>query len=531
MIPEEIQATQTASTAQPQHDEQNGTGNGHVAAATPAAQRLVSYNPATGEPVGDVAMADEGAVRAAMTRARAAQPAWAARSIDERSRVLRSFRRVLLARANWLTDLIAREQGRPEVEALTQEILPIADLVTYYTKRAKRFLRDEKLPMHLLMYKRSFVQYKPFGVVAVISPWNYPFALPTSEVVLALLAGNAVVLKPSEFTPLIGQAIGELFQEAGLPDGLLQIVQGDGRTGGALVAAAPDKIAFIGGGPTAKRILAAAADNLTPVALELGGKDAAIVLDDADLDRAASAVVWGGFCNAGQVCASVERVYVDKRVADAFTRKVVDLTKQIRVGQASGPDAPVEMGPMISERQLQIVQRHVDAALASGAKALIGGKRGTDQGFFYEPTVLVDVRDDMPVMREETFGPVLPIATFDGEAEAVRRANDSPYGLSAYVFSKNRRHAEHVARQLEAGSVLINEVIMSYGAPETPWGGVKQSGIGRIHGGAHGLREYCQQRHVMSERFQPLRREMWWFPYRPGGYRRFLGLMRMLWGR
>ncbi|MGZ3682197.1 MAG: aldehyde dehydrogenase family protein, partial [Ktedonobacterales bacterium] len=248
MIPEEIQATQTASTGQPQQD---GAGNGHVAAAAElAAQRLVSYNPATGEPVGDVAMDDEADVRTAIARARAAQPAWAARSLDERSRVLRAFRRVLLARANWLTDLIAREQGRPEVEALTQEILPIADLVTYYTRRAKRFLRDEKLPMHLLMYKRSFVQYKPYGVVAVISPWNYPFALPASEVVLALLAGNAVVLKPSEFTPLIGQAIGELFQQAGLPDGLLQIVQGDGRTGGALVAATPDKISFIGGGST-----------------------------------------------------------------------------------------------------------------------------------------------------------------------------------------------------------------------------------------------------------------------------------------
>ncbi|MGZ3664627.1 MAG: aldehyde dehydrogenase family protein [Ktedonobacterales bacterium] len=529
MIPEEIQATQTASTGQPQQD---GAGNGHVAAAAElAAQRLVSYNPATGEPVGDVAMDDEADVRTAIARARAAQPAWAARSLDERSRVLRAFRRVLLARANWLTDLIAREQGRPEVEALTQEILPIADLVTYYTKRAKRFLRDEKLPMHLLMYKRSFVQYKPYGVVAVISPWNYPFALPASEVVLALLAGNAVVLKPSEFTPLIGQAIGELFQQAGLPDGLLQIVQGDGRTGGALVAATPDKISFIGGGSTARRIMAAAADNLTPVALELGGNDAAIVLHDADLDRAANAVVWGSFCNAGQVCASVERVYVDKRIAEPFTSKVVELTRQIRVGQASGPDAPVEMGPMISERQIQIVQRHVDSALASGAKALTGGKRNAEGQLFYEPTVLVDVRDDLPVMREETFGPVLPIATFDSEDEAIRRANDSDFGLSAYVFSKNRRHAERVARQLEAGSVLINDVIMSYGAPETPWGGVKQSGIGRIHGGAQGLREYCQQRHIMTERFQPLRHELWWFPYRPGGYRRFLGLMRAMWGR
>lgn len=501
-----------------------------VTAAIPA-ERMASYNPATGEPIGEVAMADEAAVRRAMVAARAAQPAWAARTIGERAQVLRAFRRVMMQRADWLTDLIAREQGRPPVEALTQELLPIADLITYYNKHAARFLKDEKVPMHLLKYKRSFVQFRPYGVIAVISPWNYPFVLPTSEVVLALLAGNAVVLKPSEFTPLIGQAIGELFQQAGLPEGVLQIVQGEGRTGGALVAAAPDKIAFIGGGPTARRILSAAAQNLTPVTLELGGKDAAVVLADADLDRAAHAVVWGGFCNAGQVCASVERVYVDHSVAEPFTRKVVELTQQLRVGQATGPDAPVEMGPMISERQLQIVERHVNAALAEGARAATGGKRRAGAGIFYEPTVLVDVRDDMPVMHEETFGPVLPIATFASEDEAIQRANTSPYGLSAYVFSRDRRHAEKVARQLEAGSVMINDVVMSYGLPETPWGGVKQSGIGRIHWGAQGIREYCQPRHIMTERFRPLRYEMWWYPYKPGSYARFLRLMRLLWGR
>lgn len=506
---------------------------GEAPVANPDAngQRLVSYNPATGAVVGDAPMADEAAVKDAVERARRAQPDWAARPLSERIAVLRRFRRLMIHRADWLTALIAREQGRPPVEALTQELLPIADLVTYYSKQARKFLKDERLPMHLLKYKRSFVQYRPYGVIAVISPWNYPFVLPTSEVLLALLAGNTVVLKPSEYTPLVGVAIGELLREAGLPEGALVIVQGDARTGAALVAAKPDKISFIGGGATARHILRGAAENLTPVTLELGGKDPVIVLKDANLERAAQAVVWGSFCNAGQVCASVERVYVDRSVADRFTAKVVELTKRLRVGESIGTDGEIEIGPMISERQLQIVERHVNDALAAGAKSLTGGQRAADGSLFYHPTVLVDVRDDMPVMREETFGPVVGIATFDTVEEAIQRANDSPFGLSAYVFSENRREAERVARQLEAGSVLINDVIISYGAPETPWGGLKQSGIGRIHWGAAGIREYCQPRHIMTERFRPLRKELWWFPYKKGSYARMLRLMRLMWGR
>jgi len=524
-----------SSMEEPNSDTRGGASNVAVRPPVTGAYviengRIHSVNPATGERIGDVPYADEEAVRAAMASARAAQPAWAARPLEERARIMRAFRRTMMRRADWLTQLIAREQGRPPVEALTQELLPIADLITYYSKRASKFLADEKLPMHLLMYKRSFVHWAPYGVVAVISPWNYPFVLPTSEVVLALLAGNAVVLKPSEYTPLIGAAIAELFQQAGLPDGVLQVVQGDGRTGGALVSAAPDKISFIGGGPTARRILAAAAQTLTPVTLELGGKDPMIVLHDADIERAAHAAVWGGFCNAGQVCASVERVYVDERIAQPFTKRVAELARNLRVGHASSARDPVDVGPMISERQLQIVQRHVDDAVHAGAQILAGGNRH-DGKLFFEPTVLVNVRDDMDVMREETFGPVLPIATFNSEEEAIRRANASPFGLSAYVFSRNQRHAERVARQLEAGSVLINDVVMSYGAPETPWGGVKQSGIGRVHGGPQGIREYCQPRHVMAERFRPMRRELWWYPYHGANYSRFLRAMRWLWQR
>ncbi len=490
--------------------------------------QLQSYNPATGELVGSVPIADERAVQSAVTLARAAQPAWAATPLRERARVMRRCRNLILDRVDALTDLITREQGRPPVEALATEIFPAADMVTYYARRAGKMLKDQALPMHLFVQRRSYVHYEPIGVVAVISPWNFPFILPFSEVMCALLAGNAVVLKPSELTPLTGQAIADLFRDAGLPRDLLAVVQGDGQAGAALVRAGVGKISFTGSTGTAKKILALAAETLTPVTCELGGKDPLIVLDDANLDRAADAAVWGGFVNAGQVCASVERVYVARPVAERFTQKVVERTRRLRVSQGAATNE-TELGPMISDRQRAIVERHVSDAVARGAKVLAGGKRPDGRGgYFYEPTVLADVPQDAPAMQEETFGPVLPINVFDSEDEAVRLANASQFGLSAYVFSEDKRRANRLARRLMAGTVIVNNVIDSYGAPETPWGGVKQSGFGRVHGGANGLRDYCVAQHVMLERFRPLRRELWWFPYSPRLYRQLRGMTRAL---
>jgi len=495
--------------------EQAGTSSAGAVTTTAAPQpaMLASVNPATGEVIGQVPVADAVMVRDAVVRARAAQIAWAARPLAERITYLRAFRDRMLAQANELSQFIAREQGRPAVEALATEIFPVAELITYYTRNAARFLADQPIKLHLMRHRRSYVHYAPLGVIGIIAPWNFPFVLPLSETIPALLAGNAVVLKPSELTPLIARRIADLFAAAHLPDDVCQIVQGDGRTGAALVSAGVDKVIFTGGGNTAKRILATAAETLTPVVCELGGKDPLIVCADADIERAAQAAVWGAFANAGQICAAVERVYVVAPIADAFIARVVALTCALRVGRADGQQQ-VDIGPMINERQLAIVERHVNDAVAHGAQVLTGGQRPAGlSGPYYLPTVLTGVTPDMAIMREETFGPVMPITVVRDDEEAIRLANDSPFGLDAYVFSRDKDHAEAIARRLEAGTVMINDLIASYGAPETPWGGVKQSGIGRVHGGAQGIRIFCQERHIMAERAS-LKREPWWFPYR-----------------
>jgi succinate-semialdehyde dehydrogenase/glutarate-semialdehyde dehydrogenase len=376
-------------------------------------------------------------------------------------------------------------------------------------------LADEQISLHLLKHRKSYLHYAPLGVIGIIAPWNFPFVLALSEVTIALIAGNTVVLKPSEFTPQSGQMIADIFTQVDLPEDVFHVVHGEGSTGAALVTSGVDKICFTGGGPTARRILAAAAENLTPVVLELGGKDPMIVCADADIERAARAAVWGGFANSGQICASVERVYVHKDIAEPFIKRTVELTKKLRIGLASeGED--VDIGSMIHDRQVQISERQVQDAVARGAKVLTGGQRPTHvKGPFFEPTVLVDVNHEMDVMREETFGPLLPIKVVENDQEAIRLANDSVFGLDAYVFSSNATHADQIARQIEAGTVMINDVISSYSAPETPWGGVKQSGIGRVHGGELGIKEFCQMRHVMGERIHlPNKRELWWFPYK-----------------
>jgi acyl-CoA reductase-like NAD-dependent aldehyde dehydrogenase len=476
-------------------------------------EMLASLNPATGAVITEVPVADAAAVRAAVALARAAQPAWAARPLTERAAYLRAFRDQVLGQADDLSHLIAQEQGRPAVETLATEIFPVAEVITYYTSHAARFLSDQPIKLGLMRHRRSYIHYAPLGVIGIIAPWNFPFVLPLSEAVPALLAGNTVVLKPSELTPLIAQRSAAIFASVNLPEHVFQVVQGSGPTGAALVNAGVDKVVFTGGGNTAKRILATAAETLTPVVCELGGKDPMIICADAAIERAAQAAVWGAFANAGQICASVERVYVAAPIADAFIARVVALTRSLRVGRADGTQQ-VDVGPMISERQLAIVERHIADATERGAKVLTGGRRPAGlTGPFYLPTVLTDVTPDMVIMREETFGPVMPITVVGDDEEAICLANDLPFGLDAYVFSRDRKHAEAIARRLEAGTVMINDLIASYAAPETPWGGVKQSGIGRVHGGAQGIREFCQERHIMAERAS-LKRELWWFPYR-----------------
>ncbi len=424
----------------------------------------------------------------------------------------------MLSEHEQIAQLVSRETGKPATEALSMEVVPTLDAMHYFAHASENLLRPRKIDIgqYGKMGRSSRIVYKPLGVIGIISPWNFPLATPAEEVVMALMAGNAVVLKPSELTPLIALKIGEMFQRAGLPAGLLEIVTGDGSTGAAVVDAGVDKIMFTGSVATGKRVAEAAAKHLTPVVLELGGKDPMLVLHDANLDIAARGAVWGAFANAGQACASVERCYVHESVAAEFIDMVVKETRRLK--QSTRSDADV--GAMTNERQLHIVQDHVLDARQRGAQILIGGERVVNgDGYFFAPTVLTNVDHSMTIMRDETFGPVLPIQVFKTEDEALKLANDSVFGLTASVWTKDIARGRRLAEQIDAGTVMVNEVVYTHGIAQTPWGGVKQSGYGRTHGRL-GLLELVTPQHVHVNRvwFLP---DLWWYGYSPGAGKLF----------
>ena len=477
-----------------------------------ASRRVSSINPATGEVLRELACAGEGEVQAAVARAQAAQAAWAEIGASRRIGVLREFQRRLLQKKSEIAEAITREAGKPVAEALTTEVLVVLDAARFLIENAYRLLRDEPLPHRSLAtkFKSGRLVREPYGVVAIISPWNYPFSIPATESLAALVAGNAVVLKPSEFTSLVALRLQSLLHAAGVPRDIFQVVVGDGATGAALIHLQIDKLVFTGSVATGKRIAAAAAERLLPVVLELGGKDPMLVLDDVDIDVASSAAVWGAFVNAGQACLSVERCYVHRSLYEEFLRACVEKTNKLRVG--NGLDLQTDVGPMIHERQLQIVEAHVEDAVARGARLLAGGCRLLALGKnFYKPTVLADVTHEMRIMREETFGPVLPVSAFDSDDEAVRLANDSEFGLAASVWTRNWQRGEQLARRIQAGTVMVNDVISCFGISEAPHGGLKSSGLGRTHG-RFGLEEMVRLKHLDVD-LAPRMKKVWWYGY------------------
>lgn len=493
-----------------------------VITAESDAGELISVNPATGEEVGRarITMPDE--VREIVERARAAFAEWKRTPFSERHRLVMKAREVILAEMDEIAHLISDECGKPFGEAIAMEIAPVLDLMQYFARNAEKMLRPKRLGIGLyaLFGRSSKIVYHPLGVVGVIPAWNYPFSIPLGETVMALLAGNTVVVKPSELTPLVGIKIGEIFEKAGAPKGLVQIVTGAGETGAALVEAAADKIIFTGSVATGKKILAASATNMTPVVLELGGKDPMIVFEDANLELAAGAAVWGAFCNAGQSCSSVERLYVHESVAEELTRRIVEKTRELEQGPGDRED--VSIGPMSSERQAMIVEDHVNDFRESGANIEIGGKRSAS--LFFEPTVITGATNDMRAMQEETFGPTLPIATFKTEEDAIRLANDSEFGLTASVWTRDRARGRRIAEQIEAGSVCINEVLYTHGIGQTPWGGFKNSGRGRTHG-REGLMELVQPQHIHTNHIALLP-DAWWMPYSSTAVETFRGFAK-----
>lgn len=471
---------------------------------------IIARNPADGTELARVPMDTQASVQEAVARARKASAAWGALSYRERGALLSRVRDRFLERAQQIAEILHKENGKPQVEAYMAEVIPNLDLFDYHIANDAKLLADEPVKLSPLNYpgKKGVIQHVPLGVIGLISPWNYPVSIPLRTLIPALMTGNAVVFKPSEYAALSGQAIFDLFDGI-LPKDVLVLVQGAGNVGAAIIEAGVDRIIFTGSVATGRKVGVAAAERLIPASLELGGKDAAIVLEDADLDRAANGVVWGAFANAGQNCAAVERVYVVEKVAEPFLQRVVEKTKKLRL-TCDGPEA--EVGPLINERQLEIVEQQVRDALSQGAKVLAGGSRRSP-GFFFEPTVLADVDHRMAVMREETFGPLLPVQVVPSVEDAIRLANDSNYGLTASLWTRDLARAKALAPKLQTGIVTVNNHSFTAAIPQAPWTGVKETGSG-VTNSRSALHEMTRPRFTLVDASKD-RLEVWWFPYTP----------------
>jgi succinate-semialdehyde dehydrogenase/glutarate-semialdehyde dehydrogenase len=474
------------------------------------ARKVVSTNPATGEVMREFECGGAAEVQDAVARAHLAQPAWQAIGARKRLAIIAKFQQLLNESKQHIAGVITSEAGKPVAEALLTEVLVVLDAARFLLKETYGFLRDQPLPHGNLATKAKSGRLirGPYGVIGIISPWNYPFSIPATETLAALAVGNAVVLKPSELTPLSALELAALLHGAGVPEGVFQVVIGEGPAGAALIESGIDKLIFTGSVATGRRIAQAAAARLLPVVLELGGKDPMIVLDDADIDVASSGAVWGAFVNAGQACLSVERCYAHRSIYDAFVSACVAKTKRLGVG--NGADPNTDVGPLIRERQLHTVEQHVEDARSRGARVVTGGERLSSLGpNYYAPTVLADVNHEMLVMREETFGPVLPVMSFGSDAEAVRLANDSEYGLAASVWTRDRDRGEKIACQINAGTVMVNDALSCFGISEAPHGGVKASGIGRTHG-RFGLEEVVRTKYLDVD-LLPRVKKSWWY--------------------
>ncbi|MGI8731315.1 MAG: aldehyde dehydrogenase family protein [Solirubrobacteraceae bacterium] len=486
-------------------------------------------NPATGEVIAHVADMSADHVAELARKGRAAQPGWQALGFDGRGRVLSDFRGWLMEKADRVVSTIVSETGKTHEDANLIELMYSGGALSFWVKHAERFLAEESVPVSTLVVtgKKLITRYEPLGLVGIIGPWNYPMVNSFGDAIPALMAGNSVILKPSEITPLTSLLLAEGLQDCGVPDGVFQVATGRGETGGALVDEV-DMIMFTGSTATGKKVMVRAAETLTAVSLELGGKDPMIVLADADLERAANAAVHYSMLNGGQTCTSIERVYVEAPVYDDFVERVVDKVSAMRQGASTGP-ATAEIGAMTTAAQLEIVERHVADAVAKGARTLTGGRRAPGPGRFHEPTVLVDVDHTMQAMTEETFGPTLPVMRVADSEEALRLANDSPYGLAAAIYTGDRERGKRLARRLQAGSVCVNDALLNYMAVELPMGGWKASGMGSRHGAA-GIRKYARQQSLLISRLH-LKREPFMFPYRRITSKALFGGLRLLFGR
>jgi len=494
--------------------------------------QTVCTNPATGEVLGYSALNTPAQVRQAVAAAREAQPAWAALAVGQRTARLKTVRDYLADNADELAEIIARDNGKTRTDAMAAEMLPAVIAVDYYCRKAKSFLKDKRLSpaAWLLANKTSKLVRVPYGVVGIISPWNYPFSIPFSEIIMALAAGNAVVLKVASETQLVGRALERCLQAADLPPGIFTHLNLPGRLAGpAFLEAGVDKLFFTGSVAAGKTLMAQAAQNLTPLVLELGGNDPMLVCPDADLARAAAGAVWAGLQNCGQSCGGVERIYVHQSVYQPFLDALSPRVERLRVGYDM--DYRLDLGAMTTSKQSAEVQRQVQAALAAGAKLYAQSKTPADtEGRFLPAMVLTQVDHGMDIMRLETFGPVLAVMPVEDMDQAVALANDSDLGLTASIWTRDWKNGQRLARQIKAGVVTVNDHLMSHGLAETPWGGFKHSGIGRTHGAA-GMAEMTQPQCIVQDFMPKVKKNFWWHPHGPQIYQGLRGIIDLLYGR
>ncbi len=489
-------------------------------------RRLGLRSPATRDSVGEIVVNSQADVELAVAKARDAQEEWARVPVAERARIVRGAIDILVEKRGEVVKTLIEETGKTHLESLILEVLPSCDYINFWSGRAVKELSDEKRKLHgyLRPYKKLMIHYRPLGVVGIITPWNGPFSLAMNPTVQAILAGNAVILKPSEVSPRSSEWAARLLKEAGVPEDLVQVLHGDGETGAALVKGGVQKISFTGSVGTGKKIAAACAEQLIPCTLELGGKDAMIVCEDADIERAAGGAVFNSMLNSGHVCMGVERVYVMESVADEFEERVKGIVSGLRYGV--GED--VDLGSVFWDRQMSIIERHVEDARAKGAEIVVGGESDTTNGLFYKPTFVRNLDHTMDLMREETFGPIVSVMRVADEEEAIRLANDSVYGLSGSVWTKNIEKGIEIAKRLETGSVVINDASMAYGAPEAPFGGMKESGVGQVNG-LGGLRGYTHQQPIFIDRWGA-KKERVWYPHTPEALKEIDGMIKFIYG-
>ncbi len=480
-----------------------------------------NINPATEEVIAEYKLADDKEIRDKMLLAKNKFQQIKEQRVKKRLDYLKRIREVLLSDFSAIVEDIVLDTAKVDVEALMTDILPTLDSIKYYEKNTASILSRDKRKTPLFLFNNSsYVEYMPLGVVLIIAPWNFPLQLSLVPAITALAAGNTVVIKPSEVTPLVGEVLKRIIKKAGLEEGIIQIVQGGAEVGQKLIAQQPNKIFFTGSLATGKKIMGQAAKNLIPVELELGGKDAMIVCKDCDFERAVEAAVYGAFANTGQLCVSIERLYVQEEIYQDFVQAVVERTNELRVG--SGKDS--DLGAMTYAKQIDIINEQLSDAQNKGASVLTEIKK---DGQFFHPIILTDVSHEMKVMTEESFGPLLGIMSVKDIPEAIEYANDSPYGLNASVWSSKQAQAEDIARQLETGNVYINDVVKNIANPHLPFGGAKKSGIGRYHG-PEGLYSFSESKSVMINKNKG--KELNWFPYSKELYELLTDIIKINYG-